>query len=453
MNSFKRIVYFLTAILAAMILFLMYLEFKKANQKLQQNVIHSYVNTLEKLDADLDRQVLRMNSWYFSNYDALNQAHTEYMVALRNPPLLPSKLKTAIPNLRQLLDEKFSIIEKLKSNNAVLHNSLNYLPQVADIINDALEQAYQEKTLSLMQVTTLRQYMQRKIFDGVTGQFVNYQRKALGEAPAVDELPANILPLWNNANTHIQVLLDLKQRDWDLNEQLEVLRLQDDLDIMNRFFTEHLEDIDNNQQQRKRWLIVYFLIALMVMLVLTFALQYYRKQHSLHKDQALTEPLTGLGNRRKLEQEVPNYIAQAKLNDSQVGVFFLDLDGFKLVNDTLGHKRGDQLLQEIAAKLKTSLRQNDLVTRIGGDEFVMVVPNANIEILERIALNTLSLCNMKIDHKTEVIEVSASIGVSYYPVDTQQASELIEYADHAMYQAKSDGKSCIRFFSKVRKDL
>lgn len=452
MNSFKRTVCVLITTLVVMVLFLTYLEFKKANQKLQQSVIHSYVSTLEKLDADLDRQVLRMNSWYFSNYDALNQAYTDYMLALKSPPLLPAKLKTAIPNLRLLLDEKFSIIEKLKSNNAVLHNSLNYLPEIADLVNDALEQAYQEKQLSLIQLTIFRQYMQRKIFDGVTGQFVNYKRRDLGKAPNEQTLPLHVLPLWNNANTHIRVLLDLKQRDWKLNEQIETLRLQDDLDIMNRFFTEHLQYIDAQQQQQKMWLIIYFLIALMVMLVLTFALQYYRKQHRLHKDQALTEPLTGLGNRRMLEQEVPVYVAQAKLNNSEVGVFFLDLDGFKLVNDTLGHKRGDQLLQEIATKLKASLRHNDLVTRIGGDEFVMVVPNANIEILKRIARNTLKLCNIKVDHETEVIEISASIGVSHFPMDAQQSAQLLEYADHAMYQAKSDGKSCIRFFSKVKEN-
>ena len=426
-----------------------YFEFEKTSQFQQNNSIHSYVNEIEKLDASLDKQILLINSWYFSNYDSVNQVSSKYQELLDTPPYLPKKLESVLLELNRQLASKTGLIEQVKSNNAVLRNSLNYLPALTNQIALSLEVAGEQEQLTNVQINVYKQYMYRLAFQGIASQIIHHRTGINEKIPSLADLPAEVIVFWKNLNVHIKMLIEVKQLDKDLHEQIEQIEMKNNIELLAGMFSEYLEESDKQLKQYQSWFVGYLFIGFITITGFFIALRYYNHQHRKYKNETLTDPLTGLGNRRKLDKAMSVYVDQARKSKTTVGVFFIDLDGFKNVNDTLGHKKGDQLLQQMAKNLESSLRLNDLITRIGGDEFVVVVPNANIEALQRIADQILELLTLEIEHSDESVLVSASIGISCYPIDTEGAVQLIEYADEAMYQAKADGRSCIRFFMDI----
>jgi diguanylate cyclase (GGDEF)-like protein len=167
-----------------------------------------------------------------------------------------------------------------------------------------------------------------------------------------------------------------------------------------------------------------------------------RMTHSFEHD-----ALTGLPNRLLLNDRIDQAIAMAPRHDRQVAVLFLDLDGFKHINDSLGHPTGDKLLQSIAKRLVGCVRSSDTVSRQGGDEFVVLLTDAGqwedaVIVAERM-LKAVAQAHPIENHD---LHVTTSIGVSIYPDDGEDAETLIRNADTAMYQAKADGRHSYKFF-------
>jgi len=157
--------------------------------------------------------------------------------------------------------------------------------------------------------------------------------------------------------------------------------------------------------------------------------------------------LTGLPNRMLLNDRVSQAIVLALRHSKRVGVLFLDLDGFKHINDSLGHPIGDKLLQSIAKRLVSCVRSSDTVSRQGGDEFVVLL--SEMEQQEDAAISAIRILEAmaeahSIDHHD--LHLTASIGVSVYPDDGLDAETLIKNADTAMYQAKENGRQTYQFF-------
>ncbi len=159
------------------------------------------------------------------------------------------------------------------------------------------------------------------------------------------------------------------------------------------------------------------------------------------------DSLTGLPNRLLLKDRIDQAIATAPRHDRQVAVLFLDLDGFKHINDSLGHPTGDKLLQSIAKRLVGCVRTSDTVSRQGGDEFVVLLTESrqwedSVVVAERI-LKAVAQSHPIENHD---LHVTTSIGVSVYPDDGEDAETLIRNADIAMYQAKEKGRNGYQFF-------
>ncbi|MES2935259.1 MAG: diguanylate cyclase [Pseudomonadota bacterium] len=161
------------------------------------------------------------------------------------------------------------------------------------------------------------------------------------------------------------------------------------------------------------------------------------------------DSLTGLPNRNWLMNYVPGALAQAKKNDAMLALLFVDLDGFKVVNDTWGHPAGDDLLHAAAVRMKSVLRANNHLVRIGGDEFVVIVEkvihaNDAAEIAERLVealFNPFELAD-------GMSQIGATIGISLFPVDGGDVDSLLKNADTAMYHAKSLGKNRHYFYQR-----
>ena len=163
---------------------------------------------------------------------------------------------------------------------------------------------------------------------------------------------------------------------------------------------------------------------------------------------AYHDGLTGLPNRSLFSKLLSQSISGAHRYDKQLAVAFLDLDRFKQINDTLGHEAGDELLQEVAKRLKGCVRDNDTVARLGGDEFVVLVPElGDAKYAATVAqkmLSTIARPYTLIGHE---FRVTASIGISTYPADGLDEQTLTKNADIAMYQAKEEGKNNFQFYS------
>ncbi|MCC6196493.1 MAG: PAS domain-containing protein [Burkholderiales bacterium] len=161
---------------------------------------------------------------------------------------------------------------------------------------------------------------------------------------------------------------------------------------------------------------------------------------------ATRDALTGLPNRLLLHERLGQAIAQAKRSGHRVGVLFIDLDRFKNVNDTLGHRIGDELLKRVTAALSGALRETDLLARLGGDEFMVIVEDFDDPaVLGRIAQKLLDAIAQPFEIEAHDIFVTSSIGIAVYPDDSDDPEELLKHADVAMYRSKDLGRNTYQF--------
>jgi diguanylate cyclase (GGDEF)-like protein/PAS domain S-box-containing protein len=162
---------------------------------------------------------------------------------------------------------------------------------------------------------------------------------------------------------------------------------------------------------------------------------------------ATRDALTGLPNRVLLQERLTQAIAQARRSHQRVGVLFIDLDRFKNVNDTLGHRIGDELLKRVTAALSHALRETDLLARLGGDEFMVIVEDFDDpEVLNRVAQKLQDAVSQPFEIEEHDIYVTSSTGISVYPDDGDAPEELLKHADVAMYRSKELGRNTYQFF-------
>jgi diguanylate cyclase (GGDEF)-like protein len=164
-------------------------------------------------------------------------------------------------------------------------------------------------------------------------------------------------------------------------------------------------------------------------------------------DLASKDDLTGLPNRRLLEDRMVQALKAAKRAQHIVGILFLDLDNFKLVNDTHGHAMGDLLLKNVADRLTKLLKAEDTVARIGGDEFIILLPkqSADIQVIA-IAEKIVSELAVPFNIAGYTLQIGASVGIVLYPKHDNDPYNLIKYADSAMYSAKRQGRNCYSIY-------
>jgi diguanylate cyclase (GGDEF)-like protein/PAS domain S-box-containing protein len=158
--------------------------------------------------------------------------------------------------------------------------------------------------------------------------------------------------------------------------------------------------------------------------------------------------LTGLPNRVQLEERITYSINVAKRHNGELAVMFLDIDHFKDINDTLGHHIGDVLLMELAKRFQEILREEDTVSRLGGDEFIFMVSHTNAQTIIHVVQKLLDSIAQPFTIESNELTVTASIGIAIYPVDGTDQETLSKNADTAMYRAKKEGRNGYCFFTQ-----
>ncbi|MFT3732294.1 MAG: EAL domain-containing protein [Hyphomicrobium sp.] len=159
------------------------------------------------------------------------------------------------------------------------------------------------------------------------------------------------------------------------------------------------------------------------------------------------DALTGLANRVFLRKGLDELLLTRKRSGTGLAVLCIDLDNFKVVNDSMGHAAGDSLLQQLAQRIQDSLRKDDIAARLGGDEFAVVLANTNEGVeVSSVAQRIIDVLRQPFEIADQMVNVTASIGIALCPSDGDTAEALLKNADLALYQAKDDGKGCFRYF-------
>jgi len=176
----------------------------------------------------------------------------------------------------------------------------------------------------------------------------------------------------------------------------------------------------------------------------------YRKQSEEKLYQlAHLDPLTQLSNRHAFMHRLEESVEKAKRYKHKCAIFFMDLDGFKKINDTHGHNAGDEVLIKTAQRLKKVIRKSDMIARMGGDEFTVIIENfSDTRALSILAHKMIETVSQEITLQNSIVKVTTSIGISIYPDDALDLESVLKHADNAMYRAKELGKNNVQFFKK-----
>ncbi|MBP1153752.1 MULTISPECIES: EAL domain-containing protein [unclassified Paenibacillus] len=187
-----------------------------------------------------------------------------------------------------------------------------------------------------------------------------------------------------------------------------------------------------------------------VILIHNFKMMAEKLQKMFHEIQYLAyyDSLTALPNRLLFKQQTEAILKQTKIEGQTAAILFFDLDRFKVINDTLGHSTGDLLLQKVAERLRNCFRHDDVLSRMGGDEFTAVLPNITREQTAEVARRILDAVSQPIHIKGHELFITASIGIGMYPDDGLDHQALVKNADQAMYSAKDKGKNTYSFYTE-----
>ncbi|WP_409344084.1 diguanylate cyclase domain-containing protein [Paenibacillus sp. MBLB4367] len=172
-----------------------------------------------------------------------------------------------------------------------------------------------------------------------------------------------------------------------------------------------------------------------------------KRMEEEHMRLAFHDSLTGLPNRMLFQEQLAHALAQAKRNHDGLALFYIDIDNFKNINDTMGHPVGDAYLRSFAERVKTCLREGDTFSRIGGDEFTVLLPGIDtVDIADKVLLRIFDALQNNWDVCGHSYEPTISVGVAFYPDHGSKASTLLKHSDLALYGVKGSGRNGYRVF-------
>ena len=301
-------------------------------------------------------------------------------------------------------------------------------------------------------------FMIDSAYQGQEGVEMARQALAQGRAYNLAFVDMRMPPGWDGLETiehlwavdpHIQVVICSAHADYDWMEVVQRLGHSDQLLVLRKPF-EPIEVLQCANALTTKWFNERIIRAQVASLqkdvsVRTLGLEAANRQL---RHLATHDALTGLPNRVLLDDRIAQALTHAHREQHSFAVMLCDLDRFKMINDSLGHHAGDQLLQEIARRLSNVVRDVDTVARLGGDEFTIVLsPATSREDAEVVARRVIEAMKPAVELQGITIHASPSIGIAFYPDDGASVETLIAHADAAMFVAKQRGRNCIQCYA------
>ncbi len=461
-----------------------------------QNRVILNLRELQQLDAEWNVNILRSHIGVNADYDPLTaplprmhqlQAALAGALALARGP----EAGAAYGELVRAMQEKEDLVEQFKSQNAILRNSLVYIPPaIADLKTDlnGLERAL----VPARTVLALDAALNVLLSDLLRYNLVPDPR--LGAQIGHNIGAVMVLRAWfspdirarvEELERHAQAVLRFRALENQVERRIDDNASAAAMDRLATLFDRSFDQVQRDRQRFRGYLFAYS--GLLLLLLVWFARRLrnsYRIIGKVNRDLkaanetlelrvaertraleakseqlerlAMYDGLTGLFNYGQFTQLLQRALMRAARRNGSVVVMFIDLDGFKAVNDTFGHATGNVVLQLVARQVQAKLRKEDVLARLGGDEFVILLE----EVRERegaLRVAELALAEIRaiVDAAGHPVEISASIGVSgaHGPEALARGFEaLLADADQAMYQAKQDGKNRICFGKLARWD-
>lgn len=334
-------------------------------------------------------------------------------------------------------------------------------------LTKSMQVAARERTISLTRMINLRDLFEHDAevqrFHQYGASFMQARRKLLGlslterEQALLDrqwELIRQAMPL-QNAVIDLSAANRVPQARQLLTQlvipaQDAVMQALSQLDDLTRGTThDALQQASLAHQAARRWIIALSSLALALgLLIASMVVRHIHRANLERMRMATHDVLTGLPNRMLLLDRLDQALLRSRRHQTHVGLLFIDLDGFKAVNDTLGHATGDEVLRLIAQRLQGVIRAGDIVARIGGDEFIIGVLDATSTMqISVVADKLLMAIRQPMRVAGSHITVSGSVGICISPHDGDDAKSLLRCADAAMYSAKQAGKDQARQFT------
>ena len=399
---------------------------------------------LKSANAQWDFELNKIHSDNFPHFDLVNQAAVNYQKGMKSFINASKNIQGTTYNmttkLASLSSQKKEDMNNYLSEVAVTRNSLIFL----DTLLFDLHTQY-KNDLTMLKFLAHAQYRLSTFV--ALNQNIHLKKQTHTDECQNCNLQQN--KATHKINQHLgilrsQILLSHKAKEAFYNPEHAKL------------LTELFEELSllyvkaDTKHQTIQFQVLTFTAILVVTVVTLLVLLYWLyRTIDRHRTAGITDPLTGLYNRKKLFESLQQLIPIHKKSEKKLAFLFIDLDGFKNINDTYGHDIGDKLLQRLSARLKRSVRKKDFIYRIGGDEFVILIQELHkLEDAEFIAEALLKKCNKPYLLEKINCSVTLSIGICLFPDHTQEPSDLLKYADEAMYNSKSKGKSTITTWHK-----
>lgn len=310
---------------------------------------------------------------------------------------------------------KILIISGMNLMNKVLYNILDNVSEGIVVLNDEFEVVFWNNSMEIITSSTLEEVLKKHIY------FVLPKINTKYIASALNTVMSSGCKMFFSATMH-KDMLNVKG-----NFNLKVSRFDEN---RSRFLLLEFTDVTNQFIQVSR--LKDYIKGL------NKANKQLKEQEKIIRNLAYYDNLTGVANRTLFYELAEKFLSNAKRNKSIIGLMFIDVDKFKSINDTFGHKAGDEVLIKVADILNSAVRKSDIVARHGGDEFLILLPYIkDYSNYQKIITRINNDKNKKINYEGKEINISLSVGVSFYPDNGDTIDKLIAEADKAMYIDKN----------------
>ncbi len=402
-----------------------------------------YKKTVEKLlfyHYELDSVFIR--SYRYLNHDkitAVSRSFEKEMNFLKKNPLTEdfgAEVQNGLYAIIEQYNQKLELIERFKTLNARITGVVSYLKELNKEIHEN-----HHISMELEQLLTDILYAIGQVFVDADID-LNTLEEHLGHMAKHIAFGEDIAFFYR----HVEQFLSDARHMKRVLEERKTLKLDQTIEALNDLLE---KEYLSNQRKEEQLGLVFFLFAfiILVFLIRTYANIVKNRQKIYYL--AYHDTLTNLPNRTEFERYTASLIERCQKEDCKFAILFVDLDRFKVINDTLGHDIGDQMLVILSQRISSVLNAQSLLSRIGGDEFVVILHDMyDMTMIEVYVDRIIAAIRRPIRIKEYSLTITASIGIARYPEDGEDKNTLLKHADSAMYFAKSKGSDTHAFYTK-----